>query len=108
MYGFCSAEYTTAWQLGVVMYQLLHNNLPFDCDYKIINQNPPILADISNSKISAKRAVDTTKREITLWITLTRVFHFCKECRDFLTGCLRKHYKDRFTLEDLWNHMWLK
>uniref|UniRef100_A0A3Q4GDD6 Serine/threonine-protein kinase 1 n=1 Tax=Neolamprologus brichardi TaxID=32507 RepID=A0A3Q4GDD6_NEOBR len=62
MYGFCSAEYTTAWQLVVVMYQLLHNNLPFDCDYKIINQNP--------------------------------VFHFCKECRDFLTGCLRKHYKD--------------
>uniref|UniRef100_A0A3P9BMQ8 Serine/threonine-protein kinase 1 n=1 Tax=Maylandia zebra TaxID=106582 RepID=A0A3P9BMQ8_9CICH len=68
MYGFCSAEYTTAWQLGVVMYQLLHNKLPFDCDYKIINQNPPILADISNSKISAKRA-------------------------------------DRFTLEDLRNHM---
>nr|XP_024661520.1 serine/threonine-protein kinase pim-2 [Maylandia zebra] len=78
MYGFCSAEYTTAWQLGVVMYQLLHNKLPFDCDYKIINQNPPILADISN------------------------------KCRDFLTGCLRKHYKDRFTLEDLRNHMWLK
>uniref|UniRef100_A0A3P9BNJ0 Serine/threonine-protein kinase 1 n=1 Tax=Maylandia zebra TaxID=106582 RepID=A0A3P9BNJ0_9CICH len=74
MYGFCSAEYTTAWQLGVVMYQLLHNKLPFDC-------------------------------EITLWITLTRVFHFCKECRDFLTGCLRKHYKDRFTLEDLRNHI---
>uniref|UniRef100_A0AAX7VFG4 Serine/threonine-protein kinase 1 n=1 Tax=Astatotilapia calliptera TaxID=8154 RepID=A0AAX7VFG4_ASTCA len=64
-----------SWQLGVVMYQLLHNKLPFDC-------------------------------EITLWITLTRVFHFCKECRDFLTGCLRKHYKDRFTLEDLRNHMW--
>ncbi|XP_026003046.1 serine/threonine-protein kinase pim-2-like [Astatotilapia calliptera] len=78
MYGFCSAEYTTAWQLGVVMYQLLHNKLPFDCDYKIINQNPPILADISN------------------------------KCRDFLTGCLRKHYKDRFTVEDLRNHMWLK
>uniref|UniRef100_A0A3P9BHI6 Serine/threonine-protein kinase 1 n=1 Tax=Maylandia zebra TaxID=106582 RepID=A0A3P9BHI6_9CICH len=65
MYGFCSAEYTTAWQLGVVMYQLLHNKLPFDCDYKIINQNPPIYIS-------------------------------------FL-----KHYKDRFTLEDLRNHMCL-
>ncbi|KAM7374938.1 hypothetical protein PAMP_007563 [Pampus punctatissimus] len=69
---------TTVWQLGVVLYGLLHKTLPFLSPHEIIYCNPPIRADFSDA------------------------------CKDFLRRCLAKCPQDRPTLESLLNHPWLQ
>ncbi|XP_067463172.1 serine/threonine-protein kinase pim-1-like isoform X1 [Thunnus thynnus] len=69
---------TTVWQLGVVLYGLLHKRLPFTSPHEIICCNPPIRVDLSD------------------------------DCKDFLQRCLAKRPQDRPTLESLPNHPWLR
>ncbi|XP_067373236.1 serine/threonine-protein kinase pim-1-like [Channa argus] len=72
------ADSTTVWQLGVVMYTLLHRKLPFTDIISIIKHNPLIRPDLSH------------------------------EGRHFLRHCLIKNPEDRPTLEKLRNHPWLR
>ncbi|KAM7386122.1 hypothetical protein PAMA_008980 [Pampus argenteus] len=69
---------TTVWQLGVVLYFLLHKTLPFHSPFEIIHSHPLIRADFSDA------------------------------CKDFLRRCLTKRPQDRPTLESLLNHPWLQ
>ncbi|XP_053187131.1 serine/threonine-protein kinase pim-3-like, partial [Scomber japonicus] len=69
---------TTVWQMGVVLYGLLHLRLPFGNPREIIYCNPLIRADLSN------------------------------ECKDFLRRCLAKRPEDRLPLETLPDHPWLR
>ncbi|KAM4569869.1 serine/threonine-protein kinase pim-2-like [Odontesthes bonariensis] len=69
---------TTVWQLGVVMYGLLHRKLPFRTTSGIICDHPLILSE------------------------------FSEDCKDFLRGCLTKDPQLRLTLESLKGHAWLK
>ncbi|XP_072233452.1 serine/threonine-protein kinase pim-2-like [Leuresthes tenuis] len=74
----CMAGPTTVWQLGVVMYGLLHRKLPFRTSRGIMCNHPLILSE------------------------------FSEDCKDFLRGCLTKDPQLRLTLERLQGHAWLK
>ncbi|XP_075887377.1 serine/threonine-protein kinase pim-2-like isoform X3 [Nelusetta ayraudi] len=71
------AEPTTVWQIGVVMYRILHKALPFQDKFDIICNKPPI-----NDCLSL-------------------------ECHNFLRSCLNKTPEERPTLEELKKHSWL-
>ncbi|XP_037617780.1 serine/threonine-protein kinase pim-2-like [Sebastes umbrosus] len=76
--GWYTAEGTNVWQLGVVLFEMLHNGrLPFYNAFEISNERPKISASISN------------------------------DCQDFLLSCLDKSLEDRPTLETLKYHPWL-
>ncbi|XP_034403171.1 serine/threonine-protein kinase pim-2-like [Cyclopterus lumpus] len=72
-----SAEPTTVWQLGVVLFALLHGRLPFRGRDEISFEYPDVSEYLSS------------------------------ECNTFLLSCLEKIPEDRPTLEELKHHPWL-
>ncbi|XP_045897099.1 serine/threonine-protein kinase pim-2-like isoform X2 [Micropterus dolomieu] len=75
--GWYWAEPTTVWQLGVVLFAILHGYLPFSNSTEIIYRNPDISDCLS--------------------------FY----CQSFLLSCLIKSPEARSTLETLRHHPWL-
>ncbi|XP_070765083.1 serine/threonine-protein kinase pim-1-like [Enoplosus armatus] len=75
--GWYRAEPTTVWQLGVVLFGMLHRCLPFDDITEIISEEPDIRDGLSF------------------------------DCQDFLKSCLAKSAESRPTLETLKHHPWL-
>ncbi|KAK5868903.1 hypothetical protein PBY51_009878 [Eleginops maclovinus] len=76
-HGSYRAEPTTVWQVGMVLFGILHSYLPFKTRDDIISVIPKI-----NKRLSY-------------------------ECRDFLQGCLKKSPEGRTSLEGLKRHPWL-
>ncbi|KAI4829314.1 hypothetical protein KUCAC02_023360 [Chaenocephalus aceratus] len=77
MCGSYRAEPTTVWQIGVVLFVILHSCLPFNTSDEIINVIPDLRKGLSY------------------------------ECRDFLQGCLDKSPEGRLSLDSLKQHPWL-
>lgn len=48
--GWYTAEPTTVWQLGVVLFGMLHENLPFKDSSEIIYGNPKVSENLSDGK----------------------------------------------------------
>ncbi|XP_074530846.1 serine/threonine-protein kinase pim-1-like [Halichoeres trimaculatus] len=69
---------TSVWQLGVVLYALVHGGLPFDEVQDVVHVNPGLSRSLSIS------------------------------CQNFLKGCLSKDPETRSTLESLKGHPWLR
>ncbi|XP_076027216.1 serine/threonine-protein kinase pim-2-like [Genypterus blacodes] len=76
--GAYEAGPTTVWQLGMVLFMMLHGVCPFHNRREIAYKTPPI----------SKRLP--------------------RYCRHFLFSCLNKNPYHRPTLEDLRNHRWLQ
>uniref|UniRef100_A0A8C4ERI4 non-specific serine/threonine protein kinase n=1 Tax=Dicentrarchus labrax TaxID=13489 RepID=A0A8C4ERI4_DICLA len=72
-----TAEPTTVWELGVVLFGMLHGSLPFSNSFDIINEDPENRHGLSY------------------------------DCQDFLLSCLEKRPEDRPTLETLKHHSWM-
>ncbi|XP_068191536.1 serine/threonine-protein kinase pim-2-like [Antennarius striatus] len=72
------AEPTSVWQIGVVMFMLLHLKMPFDNTIEILYDNACINDDLS------------------------------PDCKDFLRSCLNKKPAARASLKTLLDHPWLK
>ncbi|XP_018540941.1 serine/threonine-protein kinase pim-2 [Lates calcarifer] len=75
--GWYTAEPTTVWQLGVVLFGMLHENLPFKDSSEIIYGNPKVSENLSD------------------------------DCQGFLLSCLVKSPEARPSLETLKHHPWL-
>ncbi|KAK7904280.1 hypothetical protein WMY93_016887 [Mugilogobius chulae] len=75
--GCYSAGPTTVWQLGTVLYVMLHGRLPFE----------------NNSEL--------VEKEVRLQQTLSN------DCKDFLRQCFKKNPRERATLALLRGHPWL-
>ncbi|KAK7918748.1 hypothetical protein WMY93_010032 [Mugilogobius chulae] len=73
-----SAEPTTAWQLGLVLYGLLFNTVPL----------------VREESIGSLRKVPVPRS-------------ISDELRDLLQGCLEKNPADRLSLQQIRNHPWL-
>uniref|UniRef100_UPI0037E8959F serine/threonine-protein kinase pim-2-like n=1 Tax=Semicossyphus pulcher TaxID=241346 RepID=UPI0037E8959F len=76
--GMCRAVPTTVWQLGVVLFEILHGTVPFTDSTEIVYVNPDISESLSI------------------------------DCQGFLRSCLTKTPEARPTLETLKDHPWLK
>lgn len=100
------AEPTTVWQIGVVMYRILHKALPFQDKFDIICNKPPINDCLSLGMANKEVYVFTCYRA-TQYFCLHVVLFFFLECHDFLRSCLNKTPEERPTLEDLKKHSWL-
>ncbi|KAL7397762.1 hypothetical protein ABVT39_027549 [Epinephelus coioides] len=72
------AEPTTVWQLGVVLFEMLHDDMPFSNSSEIMTEEPNICEDLSIN------------------------------CHNFLQRCLTKRPETRSTLRKLKIHPWLK
>ncbi|XP_049444589.1 serine/threonine-protein kinase pim-2-like [Epinephelus fuscoguttatus] len=71
------AEPTTVWQLGVVLFEMLHDYMPFNNSSEIMTEEPNIREDLSIN------------------------------CNSFLQRCLTKRPEARSTLRKLKIHPWL-
>merc|ERR1711915_862966 len=73
-------EPLTVWSLGILLYNLLCGNIPFENDQEILEANIP-------------------------WFSSLRI---SGEARDLVEECLQEDYQRRSTLTDLLRHPWVQ
>jgi serine/threonine protein kinase len=71
---------STTWSLGVLLFSIISNDVPFETDSDIVLAQP----DFSRVRVP--------------------VSHLCK---NLIERCLCKNYKERILLDDICNHPWL-
>ncbi|XP_076025698.1 serine/threonine-protein kinase pim-2-like [Genypterus blacodes] len=78
MHGSYEGDALTVWQLGVLLYSMLHEDTLFSSDLETILKKPNIRKELS------------------------------RDCRQFLLSCLTKISSGRPKLEDLRSHRWFQ
>lgn len=96
-------EPTTVWQMGIVMYVMLHSCFPFENTRSIVDHEPEVKTTLSFGEWDAHtRPEHAAERYLfKCFVTLFAV------CRHFLLRCLKKSPNDRATLGELKLHPWL-
>ena len=72
-------ESATVWSLGILLYDMLFGDIPFETDEQICSVNPIPFPGIPVSSV----------------------------CRDLICCCLRINPDERITLEEILNHPWI-
>ncbi|XP_044079480.1 serine/threonine-protein kinase pim-2-like isoform X4 [Siniperca chuatsi] len=119
--GWYRAEPTTVWQLGVVLFAILHGYLPFSNSTEIVYGNPDISNRLSFVNVNYGCTLLTKLASSTLsskyghfWLQQTKMAtakmpntRLQKDCQGFLLSCLIKGPEARPTLETLKQLPWL-
>merc|ERR1712154_331543 len=74
------AEGLTVRSLGVLLYDMLCGDIPFECDHQILEAQP-------------------------VWFPKLKL---SPDAKSLISGCLAKFPQDRLTLEEVAKHSWLK
>ncbi len=107
----------TVWQVGVVLFELLHKRSRFSSK-KFLKNKQNIRKELSESKNNAsihklirrQKSIHCSSSYYDgLSITSYSLFplSFTTDCQDFLQTCLSEDPKQRPTLEQLQCHPWL-
>lgn len=72
------------WSLGILMFNMICGNIPFHDSFQVKNLNQEKI----NEKISEQYISD--------------------ECKNFILECLNINYDERITLENMFNHQFLR
>ncbi|KAL7855905.1 hypothetical protein AOLI_G00195090 [Acnodon oligacanthus] len=76
--AFYQAEPSIVWQIGIVLYVMLHGERPFSNTWEMMSKDPYLRDQLS------------------------------RDCEDLLRSCLDKRSRSRLSLHDILQHPWLK
>ena len=95
----CRGDESTVWSLGVLLFNMIYGDIPFEHDSDIVNCNLDFNKYANLNAQTANYYTNTSHYTATTATSQSDV-------RDLIRRCLRRNADDRIKLENILSHSW--